>query len=276
MGYAEVSGIKIFYEISGEGYPVIFVHGFGGDRTEWFVQAPALSKQFKVIVFDNRGAGKSDRPNHPYTMEIYSDDIANLMDYLKIDKAHVIGVSLGGMIVLNFVLRHPNKVNKLVLINTFAGFPNQQGITMYKNGLIDLYHKKLKDPAESFFISAKNGFTRNFWKQMKEDPKKKFYGLWSADDLIEHSITDIQTPQDIENAANAIAGHNVIERLNEIKIKTLVLCANKDKISPVLANEKIHASIPNSVFKIIEEAGHDSKLEKAPEVNNAILEFLED
>ncbi|GAG71998.1 unnamed protein product, partial [marine sediment metagenome] len=97
MVYAEINDIKLFYEIIGEGYPVILVHGFGGNRTEWFVQVPPLSEKFKVIIFDNRGSGKSDRPNIPYTMEMFADDIAGLLDYLNIDKAHIIGVSLGGM-----------------------------------------------------------------------------------------------------------------------------------------------------------------------------------
>lgn len=275
MGYAEINDIKLFYEIIGEGYPVILVHGFGGNRTEWFVQVPPLSEKFKVIIFDNRGSGKSDRPNIPYTMEMFADDIAGLLDYLNIDKAHIIGVSLGGMIVQNFIIKYPELVNKVVLINTFPGFPNQQGINMYKKNLINVYNDKLKDPEKSFYDHA-YGFTRKFRKILKADPKKKHYGLWSAEDIIKNSTIDIFTPQDILNSANAIAGHEVRDRLHEVKSKTLILCANKDRISPVLINRQIHELLPNSEFKIIKDAGHDSKLQKAPEVNEAILEFLLD
>lgn len=276
MSFAKLKNIKIYYEIYGEDndHPVILIHGFGGNRTEWTAQIGALSEKFKAILFDNRGAGKSDRPNIPYTMEIYSDDIAGLMAFLKINKAHIIGASLGGMIAQNFVLKYPEKVNKLVLINTFPGFPNQQALELFKNGLINKYHAKLKDPTKTFFNTAKNGFTRNFIKLMKEDPKRRFYNIFSAEDIIQNSITDLVKPQDIENAAKAISKHNVINRLHEIKNPTLVLCAEKDRISPKIINQKIHDKIPNSSFQVIKDAGHDSKLEKALVINKAILDFL--
>ena len=274
MGYASSNGIRLYYEIYGEGYPILFVHGFGGCRLEWFVQVKIISKKFKAVIFDNRGAGKSYRPNYPYTMDMFVDDIIGLMDYLKIEKAHICGASLGGMIVQNFAIKYPNRVNKLVLINTFPGFPNQQGIEMYKKGLINRYYRKLKDPAKSFFDSANTGYTRKFIKQMRENPKKKFFDLFSAEDIIKNDITDITTPQDIENSASAIAGHEVRDRLSEVKNKTLILCAEKDKLSPVSINEQIHKLIPNSEFKVIKDAGHNSKLEKALETNQAILDFL--
>jgi len=200
-------------------------------------------------------------------------DITGLLDYLNLDKAHIIGVSLGGMIVQNFIIKYPELVNKVVLINTFPGFPNQQGIEMYKKNLINVYNDKLKDPEKSFFDHA-YGYTRKFRKILRADLKKKHYGLWSAEDVIKNSTIDIFTPQDILNSANAIAGHEVRDRLHEVKNKTLILCADKDRISPVLVNRQIHELLPNSEFKIIKDAGHDSKLEKALEVNEAILEFL--
>ena len=100
MNFADVNGIKICYEIHGDGYPVILVHGFGSKKEAWVAQTSPLAEYFKVITFDNRGAGKSDRPDGPYTMEIYADDIRGLMDFLKIEKAHVLGWSLGGMLSL--------------------------------------------------------------------------------------------------------------------------------------------------------------------------------
>ena len=113
--FAELKGVKICYELKGKGYPVILVHGFGAKKEDWIAQFGPLSEKFKVIRFDNRGAGKSDRPKTPYTMEVFADDIKGLMDYLKIKKAHIIGWSLGGMIVQNFVLKYPNYVNKLTM-----------------------------------------------------------------------------------------------------------------------------------------------------------------
>ena len=91
MTYADVNGIKIFYEIHGEGQPLFLVHGFGASRLVWIAQIKPLSEHFKVITFDNRGAGKSDRPDEPYTMDTFADDLKGLMDHLEIEKAHVVG-----------------------------------------------------------------------------------------------------------------------------------------------------------------------------------------
>ena len=114
--FTKVRGIKFCYEILGEGEPLLLVHGLGSKKETWIAQFKPFSEHFKVIRFDNRGAGKSDRPKGEYSMEMFADDIANLMEYLNIDKANIIGWSLGGMIVQNFVIKYPHRVNKMVLI----------------------------------------------------------------------------------------------------------------------------------------------------------------
>ena len=151
--FAEVNGVRICYEILGkeEAYPIIMVHGWGSKKREqWIAQIDDLSEKYKLVIIDNRGSGKSDRPDMPYTMELYAEDIKALMEFLGIEKAHIMGCSLGGMIVQHIALMFPEMVNKLVLINTFPGFPNEQGLTMYKNSLIESYEKRLKDPTKTF------------------------------------------------------------------------------------------------------------------------------
>ena len=215
--FAEINGIKICYEMQGEGDPVILVHGFGSKKETWIAQFKPLSEHFKVIRFDNRGAGKSDRPKEKYTMELFADDIAGLMDFLKIDKVHIIGWSLGGMIVQNFVIKYPERVNKMVLINTNYGTPDESGAEVYKNmRLADLKLRK-EDPKKSFWQSARGGYYIRFRKQMEADPAKKWYGLWSAEDLIKDRMINPPTAEDIELQASAVSTHHTLERLNEIK-----------------------------------------------------------
>lgn len=275
--FADVNGIKICYEIRGEGEPLILIHGFGVKKEVYVAQFGLLSENFRVIRFDNRGAGKSDRPNEPYTMEMFADDISGLMDYLKIEKAHVLGWSLGGMIAQHFAIKYPNRLNKLVLINTMAQWPSEKsGLEMYKNSQITNYEAKLMDPVKTFFDGAGFSFSRKFKKMMQEDPKRKFHGLFSAEDLIRESTIDPSTPQDIITQVNALAHHDVLDKLVAIKNKTLIICADKDKQMPKAVNVKIHENIPNSILKVIEGAGHDSPLERAPEVNQIIIEFLKD
>ncbi|MFX0001245.1 MAG: alpha/beta fold hydrolase [Candidatus Hodarchaeota archaeon] len=272
--YAEVNGIKICYEIHGEGEPIILVHGWGGSKDGWFVQVGALSKYFKVIIFDNRGAGKSSRPNYPYTMDMYAEDINGLLEFLNIERTHLLGESLGGMIALNFILKYPKRVNKFILINSWPGFPNEQGPEMYSRGKITYFEELKNDPLNAFLKAAKASYSREFFKMMEENPKKKFFGLWSVEDLVKIDLTNPSTLEDNNNAANAVYGHNVTERLHEIRSPTLLICGEKDRIATLSVQRKIHENILNSIFKVIKDARHGVSKEKAPEVNEAIINFL--
>jgi len=272
--YATVNGIKICYETKGSGYPVILVHGFGVKKEDWIAQFGPLSERFKVIRFDNRGAGKSDRPKIIYTMEIFADDIKGLMDYLKIKKAHIIGWSLGGMIVQNFVLKHPEYANKVVLINTNYGTPDEQGPNVYKKMRLDELEKLKKDPVKAFWDGAITSYHRDFRKKMEADTKKKFYDLWSVEDLIREKTINPSTPEDIEAQANALITHRTYERLEEIKQETLLITSSHDRVCPKSVMVEMHEKIPNSTLHVIDKAGHSSPRSRAPEVNNIIINFL--
>ena len=272
--FAKVNGIKICYEIAGEGEPLFLVHGFGSKKESWIAQFPVLSKHFKVIRFDNRGAGKSDRPKGTYTMEVFADDIKGLMDYLGLEKTNIAGWSLGGMIVQNFVLKYPEKVKKVVLINTNYGFPDEDGPLVYKNMRLEEEKQKKVDHVKAWWDAARTGYYIKFRKEMEANPSKKWYGLWSADDLIEESIIDTPTVEDIETQAYALKTHDTFDRLKTIKSPTLIITASHDRLTPRSSMEEIHGQIPNSKFIVIDKAGHSSPLEKAPEVNQAIIDFL--
>ncbi|MFX1279023.1 MAG: alpha/beta fold hydrolase [Promethearchaeota archaeon] len=272
--FALVNGINICYEIFGDGDPVFLVHGFGSKKESWIAQTEPLAKHFKVIRFDNRGAGKSDRPDDPYTMEIFADDINVLLDFLEIEKTNIIGWSLGGMIVQNFILKYPQRVNKMVLINTNYGTPDESGAEAYKNMRLENLKLTNEDPVKAFWQSTRTGFYIKFRKQMEASPQKKWYGLWSVDDLIKEKITDPPTEKDIIVQAGAVSTHHTLERLHEIKNETLLITSSHDRIMPQSVMEEMHEKIPNSMLKIIDKAGHDSPLSRAPEINQMIIEFL--
>lgn len=273
--FAEINGIKICYEVKGEGEPLFLVHGFGATKEDWIAQFDVLAKHFKVVRFDNRGAGESDRPDEPYEMDMFADDIAGLMDHLEINKAHVIGWSLGGMIVQTFVLKYPERVKKVVLINTLPKWPgDEQGIEMYKNSQIEKYNKKMEDPKDAFFIGAKMSYSRKFRKKMEENPDKEFYGLFSAQDLIDITAENPSRPQDIKNQAHALANYDVYDDLPDIDKEVLILAAEKDRQTPKIMNEMIQKQIPNSKLAVFEKVGHASPREKAPEINEKIVDFL--
>ena len=269
--YIEVNGIKICYEIQGTGDPVILVHGFGAKKETWLGQFIPLSDKFKVIRFDNRGAGKSDRPNEPFTMNMFVEDIKGLMDTLAIDKAHIIGWSLGGMIVQHFLLKYPERVNKAVLLLTnYKG----QGVDLYKQSRHEGLDALLEDPEKAFWNSATLSYHRSMKKKMREDQSQKFYGLWSVEDLIEDSAIDPATHDDIDNQANALVEHDTLERLHEVQNETLLVAASHDRLCPKSTMQEMNLRMPNSTLKVIDKAGHAAPTSRAPEINELIINFL--
>ncbi len=274
--YTNVNGIKICYEIHGEGYPIILIHGLGAKKETWVGQIGPLSKIYKTITLDIRGAGKSDRPNEPYTMETFAEDIKCLMDFLNIEQAHIIGRSLGGLVAQHVVLNYPERVKKVIFITTSSvGVPDEKAAEFLETGRIEQIEMLKKDPINAFWIKSKIIFHQSVRKQMKANPKKKFFDIWSAEDLIREDTIDPPTPQDIKNLVHAIKHHNTLNRLSEIKNKSLIIAGSHDRLYPKLVMATMHEKIPNSELKVIEKAGHYLTLSRAPEVNQIILEFLE-
>jgi proline-specific peptidase len=274
--FANVNNIKLCYEVCGEGHPLVLLHGFGQHKGFWLAQLAALSKEFKVILMDNRGSGSSDHPDEPYTMKTLADDISGLLDFLQIDKVHLIGWAIGGTIAQYFTLNYPKRVEKLILISTLTKMPgSKSGIEMFKNSQLAFHEAKLKDPQKAFYDKMKNRFTRNFYKDMVQNPKKKFHGIFSTEDLMEQVIKDTSSPRDIENRIDAVAELNILEKISQISNKTLILAAEKDRITPKSSNIEIHEKLPHSNLMVF-EGGHYLPLEKASEVNQAIIEFLKE
>ena len=270
--FAKINGVKFCYEILGkeDGYPIVLIHGFGVKKEVWMAQIGDLAKQYKVIRFDNRGAGKSDRPSGNH-IEIFADDTNNLMDYLNIEEAHVIGWSLGGMIAQNFVLKYPEKVKKLVLICTVTGYPTEEGPEIYKKMRL---HELEIGIEKAFWETARVNFYVKYRREMENNPKKKFFGIWSAEDYIQEFIKDPPTPQDIINQAETLKTHNTMDQLYQIKNPTLLIAASQDRITHQVNMEQMHERMPNSTFIVIEKAGHFAPMTRTPEVNEAILTFL--
>jgi proline-specific peptidase len=274
--FANINNLKIFYEIYGKGPPIILLHGFAMYKEFWIGQIHELSKHFKLITMDNRSCGKSNHPIESYEMDDLVEDVRGIMDFLKIQKAHLIGHSLGGMVAQNFALKYPHRLDKLVLIATLPKFPggDTSGLEMYRNSQISGYKAKLKDPESAFYDKMKQRFTRNFFKSMEKNPKYKFHEIFSTEDLMKMEKNyGTSNERDITNLSNAIAKHNTLNRLNNIKSKTLILVGQKDRMTPVVSSEEMHSKISNSELKIF-KGGHFFPLEEAPEVNKTIIEFL--
>ncbi len=274
MTYALINDLKLAYICQGNGFPIIFIHGYGGNKEFWNPQIRDMSKFFKAIAFDIRGTGESDRPNIPYTMNMLADDVMGLMDFLSIEKAHIVGRSFGGMIAQNFILRYPQKVEKLVLIATNYGRPDTEWVDIIQKSNLERIALLEKDPYLAFKQESRFVYHMKFRKEMEENPKKKFFNLFSMEDLIKSSTINPPRVQDIINQAKAMKTHYTLEKLAEIKHKTLLIAASHDRLIPLSVMQEINNLIPNSILKVIQNSGHFMTQSKAPEVNKILIEFL--
>ena len=274
MTFAKINGLKLSYLIYGTGFPVIFIHGYGAKKEIWRTQVVDISKKFKTITFDLRGTGESDRPNIPYTMNMLADDVKGLMDFIGVEKVHLIGRSFGGMIAQHFVLQYPEKVEKLILIATNFGRTDTDWVEIPKKGRLEEIETIKSNPQKAFKQKSRWVFHVKFRKEMEANPSKRFFNIFSMEDLIRESTINPSRSQDVINQAEAMKTHYTLERLHEIKNKTLLIAASHDRQTPVSVMTEMRKRIPNSELKVINEAGHFMTLSRASEVNDIILTFL--
>ncbi|MFX0022223.1 MAG: alpha/beta fold hydrolase [Candidatus Hermodarchaeota archaeon] len=276
MSFAFVNGINISYEIKGTGFPLVFIHGFGSKKEIWKPQLMDLSNKFKTITYDIRGTGKTDRPNYLYTMDMFVEDLKGLLNQLEIESTHLIGRSFGGMIAQNFVLKFPDSVKKLVLIATNARFDEEDAVEIAIRNRIKEIELIKNDPVKAFWNKSIFIYHPKFRQELKQNPTKKFYDLFSLEDLIEQSTINPSTAQDIVNQGNAMKMHDVFNYLPKIKNEILLISASHDRLIPKSLMIEMDNQLPNSKLKIIEKAGHFMTVSKATEVNKLIIDFLEE
>ncbi|MHA1296541.1 MAG: alpha/beta fold hydrolase [Promethearchaeota archaeon] len=272
--FAKINGLEICYEVIGDGEPLLLLHGFAMYKEFWIAQKKPISNKLKIITMDLRSCGKSTHVKNPFSLIDLVEDVKSLIKYLGIESINLAGHSLGGMIAQQFALKHPEKLNKLILLGTLAKFPgDKSGVEMYvRNQLLNLKLKN-EDFENAFLNKMKLRFTRPFFKKLVENPSKKIHNFFSLDDLKKFEKSNTCTETDITYLGHAMAEHDCSESLSEIKSETLILAGKKDKFIPILNSEFIHEKIPKSTLKIF-SGDHFFPLENAPDVNDAILNFI--
>ncbi|PYN37698.1 MAG: alpha/beta hydrolase [Candidatus Rokuibacteriota bacterium] len=262
MPSVSVGDIKIFYQDVGEGEPLVLIMGFGGDHMAWALQMADFSAQYRVIAFDNRGVGQSDAPDHPYTIRMMAGDALGLMDALGVDSAHVIGVSMGGMIAQELALARPDRVRSLHLACTFA--------------------------RPDAYMLALNAAWREMRIGLGRESTLRTLGLWLfspttyaerpdfIEALLQNSLAN-PYPQSLAGflrQSAAVAAHDALERLPAIRCPTLVSVAEDDILVPSRFAREIAARVPGAELHLVPAAGHGFFLER-PDVFNALsLDFI--
>jgi len=255
--------VELFYLKEGKGEPLVLISGLGS-KMSWDFQIPFFKEKMMVISLHNRGVGKSSRPNFPYTMDMFVDDIKNLLEHLNIKKKiHLCGISMGGMIVQNYALKYPNSVKSLVLCATAAKHNPKSLIEAQE--LMQNF-----SPEQKFKTRVAALFSRPFKKILRQD--KALYKK-----LEQEFMEDPTTLQDYVNQGAAITGHNTTNDLDKIKQPTLILVGDDDRIIPTLEHSRmLHEKIPNSKLEIILNTGHGFNTEKAEEVNFILWNFIKE
>ena len=251
---ASVNGINLHYRISGSGSPLVLIAGWGTDLRTWAFQLPAFRKHFQVLRFDNRGVGRSDKPIGPYTMRLMASDVIGLMDFLHIQAAHVLGLSMGGMIAQEVAINYPARVLKLVLGCTFA------------------------------FQGDGSGPTEDYTRNAGQDPKQVRMTLASlaSNGLLIRSLVGLlvrlRSGHRIEGfkaQGAAIRQHDTKDRLHLIRCPTLVIAGTRDRVVQPSSSELIASKVPQAKLVLIENGSHSIGSENRRMFNRTVLSFLD-
>lgn len=269
MTKAQIGDIEMYYEVhgptclpAGQAEPLLLIMGLGANATSWEMQIPDFSREYRVIAFDNRGAGRSDKPKSPYTMPQMADDAVGMLDHLGIGSAHVFGMSMGGMIALELALRYPQRVRALVLGGTMAGGPKA---VLAGPQLIQQWASTATLPMEQ---AIENGLRFLYSEEFIARNRER---------LMQRALemAHLQPPMDaLQRQFMAVVQFNTHERLGEIKAPTLIIAGTDDKIVPAENSRILAEKIPGAELVELEGGGHGFLAEKAAETNSTVLAFL--
>lgn len=250
----KVNDIELFYEIHGEGeQPIIFSHGWMCDSSVWNSQIEFFSKKYKVITYDQRGHGMSDKPKADYSIETLSNDLFSLIQELNLEKVILVGHSMGGMTALTFALNHPDKVSKLVLVGTSA--------KMSFSGRVQLWIFLHIFSYESF---ARGMIDFQYFEPSEQVKKKALEGAMKTPKFAAY-----------ECFTEFMKNYDIRDRIYEIKVPTLIIVGEKDTATPVKMSQDLNRGIKGSKLQIIPDSKHMVMIDKPKELNGIIEEFIQ-
>lgn len=261
MPHARIHDFRLFYVEEGQGEAVVFLPGLGGDHYLWHRQLPAFARHFWAIAVDNRGAGQSDAPPGPYTIEQMADDVAGLLDALGIPWAHVVGASMGGFIAQMFALRHPDRLGRLVLCCTSFGGPH---VVPMPPESVSAFTQRTGDPEVDLRRVWSVSVTERF---LREHPEV-------LEDYVAWRVAHPQSPIAYQWQLAAALAFNLEEHVHEIRAPTLIAHGAEDRVVPVENARRLHARIPGSHLVVFPEAGHLFFIEKSEDFNRVAIAFL--
>ena len=257
MTLIELGNIELNYQIAGDGEPLLLIHGLGSSGRDWELQVDHFSNHFKVITFDLRGHGKSGKPPGPYSIKLFAEDSARLLSSLDCSPAHIMGISLGGMVGFQMGIDYPVSVRSLVIVNSTP----------------DLVPRNLQDRLSTwqrYWIIQLMGM-----RKLGEVLGNRFFPYPEQDELREIFIerwAENHKPSYLE-AMKGIIGWSVYDHIGQIKVPTLVVGSDGDYF-PTEYKEEYVKRLPRGRLEIVKDARHALPAEKPAEFNRLVLDFL--
>jgi pimeloyl-ACP methyl ester carboxylesterase len=263
MPYARINKIDLYYETYGYGDPVLLIPGLGSDAGTWANFLPSVQDEYKLIILENRGSGRSAKPTGQYSIEMMAEDALALLENLGVPRAHVIGKSMGGMVAQILAARHPEKVRSLVL-----------ACTLMKH---DDYGKEMLEIAR--ILAQKGGLYETY--------RLAFLLSYSKEYCMTHRARLEQAQRFLKEASNpdelvrgyigqslACENHDSRDLAPQIKAPTLILVGREDRITTPEHSESLAAAIRQSQLVIFPHGGHGFWREFPKEVNPIVRDFL--
>lgn len=263
MPTAHVNGIDIYYEQDGAGPDLVLIMGLGAHLGAWALNAPPLRKHFRVTTFDNRGCGRTSAPDEPYSLAGMAADTAGLMRAIGIERAHVLGASMGGMIAQEFAIAFPEMVDRLVIACSRAK-------TSELRRIISVAQRALWEAGVS---REAIGAIQQPWGRTTATLQDEKQSLA----LVELGKLD---PYPIQVHAylrqlDATMAHDTVDRLGNVRAVTLVLVGAEDILTPPSESAELAKLIRNAEMRILPRGGHGFSGEYPREFNAAVVDFLQ-
>jgi pimeloyl-ACP methyl ester carboxylesterase len=258
MPFIENHGARIYWDEQGEGEPLLLIMGLGYPSYLWHRTRPTLAARYRTIALDNRGSGRSDVPEGPYTIALMASDAAAVLDAAGVESAHVFGLSMGGMIAQEFALQYPGRVRSLILGCTASGGPNA---VRAEAEVTRILMAREMSPEEAALAM-----------------RPYIYDAGTPVERIEHDMVIrrqwFPRPQGFVAQLQAIIAWEAYSRLPQITAPTLVIHGETDKLVPPGNGKLIASRIPGAKLVLLPNASHIFTTDQTESAHHAILEFL--
>jgi len=263
VAFESANGLRIHYEERGSGFPVLVIPGIPAVVSDCLPILDQLAGDFRAIAYDNRGSGASDKPDEPYSIALLAADAVSLLDALGVERAHVVGFSMGGMIAQEIALGYPRRVDHLVLACTHCGLRHSDPPV---SEAAEAFQLETDSWSERIRGLARFAFAPDYFER---EPS-------AFDAFVAKKIADEQPLFAYKRQLAASVRHDTRDRLHRIESPTLVLTGSEDLVIPASNSGRLAEAIPNAKLAIIEGARHLFFAEKPEETRRILRSFLLD